>query len=75
MGWDWEDFDAAIEEAVDASDNDVVIRIRNAARGRSSGALVEFHFGQVWTVSNGKVVRLRAFPNFEDALEAVGLWE
>jgi hypothetical protein len=52
-----------------------VVHLRNAGHGRSSGAPVELHFGQTWTVKNGKLVRLRSFRSFDEALEAAGLSE
>jgi ketosteroid isomerase-like protein len=76
-GWGgtWVDFHAEIEQAIDAGGDEVVVQIRNTGRGRTSGAPVELLFGQVWTVRDGKITRLRSFPTFEEALEAVGLSE
>jgi ketosteroid isomerase-like protein len=74
-GWagTWEDFDAAIEQAIDAGGDEVVIGTHNAGRGRGSRIAVEMSFGQVWTVKDGRIVRLRSFPTIGEALEAVGL--
>jgi ketosteroid isomerase-like protein len=59
---------------VDAGD-DVVMLIRNQRQwGRHSGIAVDFPpYAMVFTVREGKVVRLRTFPDQESALEAVGL--
>jgi ketosteroid isomerase-like protein len=76
-GWagTFENFEFRIDEVVDAGGGDVVVRIHQAGTGRGSGAAVSFYFGQLWTVRDGKVVEFRAFPDFEQALEAVGLSE
>ena len=70
----WDDFDFELEEAVDAGD-DVLVRVRQVGKGRESGAPVALSFGQIWTLRGGKVIRFRAFPTFEEALEAAGLRE
>jgi len=76
-GWvgTWDDFDFVLEQALDAAGDEIVARVHQVGRGRGSGAAVELHFGQIWTVKHGRIVRFRAFPTFEDALEAVGLAE
>jgi ketosteroid isomerase-like protein len=71
----WAGLEVAMEQAIDAGGEEVVVEIRNTGRGRGSGAAVELRFGQVWTVRDRQVVRLRAFPSLEAALEAVGLSE
>ena len=71
----WDEYGFAIEEAIDAGHEEVVVRARVWGRGRGSGVPVELRFGQVFTVRNGRIVRFRAFPDFEQALEAVGLSE
>ena len=74
-GWagTFDDFEFAIDKIVDAGGGDVVVRILQAGKGRGSGAAVTFKFGQVWTVRDGMIVRFRSFPDFEQALAAVGL--
>lgn len=76
-GWagTWDDFEFSIDKIVDAGDGDVVVRVHQAGTGRGSRAAVTFHFGQVWTVRDGRIVRFRAFPDFGQALEAGGLSE
>jgi ketosteroid isomerase-like protein len=76
-GWagTWEDFDFVLEQAIDAGGDEVVANVRQSGRGRGSGVTVELHFGQLWTVRDGMIMRLRAFPSLREALEAVGLSE
>ena len=69
----WDDFEFSIDKIVDAGGGEVVVRIHQAGTGRGSGAAVNFDFGQLWTVSDGMIVRFRAYPDFEQALEAAGL--
>jgi uncharacterized protein len=63
-----------IDEYLDAGDDVVVFAIMRA-RGRDSGATVEDKQGHVWTLDNGKAVRLRWFHDRDLALEAAGLRE
>jgi ketosteroid isomerase-like protein len=45
-------------------------------RGRGSGVAVDLeHSGTVWTLRQGKIVRVRLFTTRAEALEAVGLRE
>jgi ketosteroid isomerase-like protein len=43
------------------------------SRPRGSNAVVENRIGHVWTMRDGKAVRLQIFPEREKALEAAGL--
>jgi len=62
------------EEFIDAGDRVVVVN-HGTARGRGSGAEVEMHFGSVWTLNDGKAVRLTSHSDRAAALEAAGLSE
>jgi ketosteroid isomerase-like protein len=53
----------------------VVVALRLTARGRQTAILVEQRSAGVWTVSNGKVIRIRSYASRKEALEAVGLAE
>jgi hypothetical protein len=45
-------------------------------RGRTSGVELEWSsYAQVWTIREGKVIRVQFFANREEALEAAGLSE
>jgi ketosteroid isomerase-like protein len=48
---------------------------RDWGRGKGSGALVEEHFGHLWTFRDGELVRMLHFNDWGQALEAVGLSE
>lgn len=65
-------FDPASFREVGAS---VVVAVRLSAKGRSTGILVEQHLGQVWTIRDGKALRVRSYGSYPEALEAAGLQE
>ena len=64
----------AWDEVADAGD-DVVVTYRCRARGRGSGVVVDQAITLLWTLRAGKVVRIRAYPDRANALEAAGLRE
>jgi ketosteroid isomerase-like protein len=63
-----------LTELIDAG-NDVVLVTRHYGTGRASGAPVQTSVAYVFTVDDGKLVRLRIFNTRARALEAVGLQE
>jgi uncharacterized protein len=75
---DWaEGFDELVvtyEEYIDAGDQ-VVVRVRQRASGAESGVPVETDAWWVWTVREGKSVRVDMFNDRGEALEAAGLPE
>jgi ketosteroid isomerase-like protein len=67
----WENHEEAVKELIDAREN-VVSVLTLSGRGKASGAQVELELYAVWTVREGKVVRLEGFATRADALEAAG---
>ena len=63
-----------VEELIDRGE-DVLSVSTSYARGRSSGVDVTGAMYAVWTIRDGKVVRVVWHPSRSDALEAVGLSE
>jgi ketosteroid isomerase-like protein len=59
------------EEFIDAN-GDIVVSLHQWARGKGSGAEVVGRLAHVWTMRDGKVLRLRIFGDKERALEALG---
>ncbi len=51
----------------------VVLVGRMREQGRASGAEVRSHGAVVWTLHEGKIVRLKIYQSSEEALQAVGL--
>jgi ketosteroid isomerase-like protein len=70
----FEDLRFEPDEFIDAGDRIVVVN-HATGRGMGSGATVEMHFSNVWTLSDGKIVRHIAYGDHAEALEAAGLRE
>jgi len=51
----------------------VVAELRREARSKRGPAMIRDRFSQVFTLHDGKIVRVDSFPTFREALEAVGL--
>jgi ketosteroid isomerase-like protein len=71
----WDEGSFEVGEAIDAGSDRIVTNTRRAARGRASGAGVQFSYWSVGTYRNGKVVRIEWFADRTEALEAAGLSE
>jgi ketosteroid isomerase-like protein len=72
---DFEDWSMEYERLIEAPDNRVVALTLQRATGKGSGVPVELHFGQVFEIEGGRIIRMRNFPDFAQALEAAGLSE
>ena len=71
----WESLEDDLIEVIDAGER-VISLSTTRARGRQSGIEVEWNRqAGVWTIRNGKIVRIVWFPTREEALEAAGLSE
>jgi ketosteroid isomerase-like protein len=51
----------------------IVVFVLTRLRPTGSSAVVENRIGHLWTMREGKALRLQVFPRREDALEAAGL--
>jgi ketosteroid isomerase-like protein len=51
----------------------VVAALRRQARSARSPVPLADRFAQVFTLHEGKIVRIQSYPSFDEALEAVGL--
>jgi ketosteroid isomerase-like protein len=72
----WSDLHFEVQELLDAGDDVVLLISGQRQWGRRSGIATEVPpYGMVFTVQSGKVVRVRAYPDQESALEAAGLSE
>ena len=72
----WSDLDFEIQDVVDAGDAVVALSRNQRQWGRHSGIVTEVQpYGLVFTIRDGKVVRWRAYPDQDSALEAAGLRE
>ena len=71
----WEDWRHQLDGVVDTDGDAVVVEARLIAHGKHSAVGVEQAYGVVVTISEGKIVRTRAYVGLREALEAVGLSE
>jgi ketosteroid isomerase-like protein len=74
---DWtevfDEWSLRLERLIEAGDDRVVALAHQSARGKGSGVPVELHFGMVFELEAGRVVRMRNFLDPQQALEAAGL--
>jgi ketosteroid isomerase-like protein len=70
----WEDWHIEAEHYISAGDF-VVVLCRYTGRGKESGVAVDTPGAHVWTMRDGKGVRLEIFSSRTKALEAAGLSE
>jgi ketosteroid isomerase-like protein len=68
---EWADYRVMPEEFVDIGDS-VVATVRLRGRGRGSGIEIDARFYDVYTLRDGKIVRMDQFTERSEALEAVG---
>jgi ketosteroid isomerase-like protein len=68
----FERFTIELEQSFEAGDR-VVAFVRTFARGRASGIDVETRPAHVWTMRDGKGVRMEVFPERDQALAAAGI--
>jgi ketosteroid isomerase-like protein len=72
----WETFDAyrvEIDEVIHADEGRVVVVVRDGGRMSGTDAEVWNRFVHVWTLRDGKIVRLSVHTDRDRALEAAGL--
>ena len=72
-GWleSWRELRFELEERIPAGERIVVV-FHQTGIGRTSGIRAEMEGGHVWTMRNGKAVRLEVHMSRAEALEAAG---
>jgi ketosteroid isomerase-like protein len=70
----WENIEYDYDELIEAGEH-VISVVTRRGRGRLSGAEAELRVALVWTLREGKVVRVVWFPTRAEALEAAALSE
>jgi ketosteroid isomerase-like protein len=68
----WDGVQIQPEEYIDAGDQIIVVA-RFVGRGKSSGVDVDRIWAYVWTIRDGKALRMEAYAERGEALRAVGL--
>jgi ketosteroid isomerase-like protein len=71
---EWDEYEQTAEEFVDIGDR-VLATVHFHGRGRGSGIEIDQRFYEVYTVRDGKVVRMDEYATRAGALEAAGLRE
>jgi ketosteroid isomerase-like protein len=77
----WESFRDAMEEIrfeperVWDAGQVVVVAMHVTAKGRRTAISVEQRIAGLWTICNGKAIRVRVYVSLSEALQAVGLTE
>ena len=66
---EWNDYELIPEEFADMGDR-VVVTVRFRARGRRSGIEVDARLYDVFTVRDGKIVRMDQFAERSEAIQA-----
>ncbi len=71
---EWDDYELIPEHFADLGDR-VVVTVRFRARGRASGIEVDARLYDVFTLRDGRIIRMDQFAEQSEALEAVRLRE
>jgi ketosteroid isomerase-like protein len=72
---DFERLSFRIERLIAAGDDRVVALLQQSATGKGSGVPVEQEYVNVYELEDGRIIRVRAYLEFAQALEAAGLRE
>ncbi len=68
----WDEWEIHVEELRDAGDKVVAI-LRQRGRAKTTGLEVDMHLSQVFTMRDGKQVRMEMYADPTAGLEAAGL--
>ena len=68
---EWDDYELMPEDFVDRGDR-VVVTVRLRGRGRRSGVEIDARFYDVYTLRDGKIVRMDQFTDRSEAFAAAG---
>jgi ketosteroid isomerase-like protein len=71
----WEYVTMVPEDFIDAGEDHVVVLLRMRMRRKGSGVEVEAQTNNVWTLRDGKAVRMAVYNNRAAALQAAGVSE
>jgi ketosteroid isomerase-like protein len=72
---DFEGWSAQVERLVDAGNDRVVGFLHQTATGKGSGVPVEQDYAIIYELKGGRLVRMRAYVDRAQALQAAGLSE
>jgi uncharacterized protein len=66
----WEEFHQETEDLI-GREGQVLVLLRSRSRGRGSGVSVEARYAHLWTMQDGRGVRVDAFFDRDEALAAL----
>ena len=69
----FEDYEFEVERITDLGGGTVAVVVKERGRGKGSGIPVERTFAGIYSVLDGRIVRITGFPTEREALEAAGL--
>lgn len=69
----WDDWRLELEEALEAGDGRVVAICSQYGRSKATGLEAEMHFAQLWTLEDGRYVRMEMYAEPGEALRVAGL--
>jgi ketosteroid isomerase-like protein len=64
----WEEFSVDVERFEPVGERHVVADVQQTARGRGSGVPVDLRLAYMWEFRDGKIVRMRLYPDFDSAM-------
>jgi uncharacterized protein len=67
---EWDDYRVNAEEVRDSGDK-VLAFTHQTARGKASGVQIDLRIAHLWTIRDGKAVRMQAYFDREEALKAL----
>jgi ketosteroid isomerase-like protein len=70
----WDDWEVEIEALHDLGDKVLAI-VKQRGRSKLSGIPAEMRMAMLWTLRDGKYMRMEMYPDPDEALKAVGLKE
>ena len=70
----WDQVAWEADEIIDVGER-VLVLATARGRGRGSGLETETRFAHIWTMRDGRAIRIAAYTNPAEALKAVGLAE
>ena len=67
---EWDDYRVNVEDIRDSGDK-VLVLTHQTARGKTSGVQIDLRIAHLWTIRNGKAVRMEAYFDRDEALKAL----
>jgi ketosteroid isomerase-like protein len=72
---DWEDWSYRLDRLIDTPDDRVIAFLHQSAVGKGSRVPVDLNYGSIWELEEGRVIRVRLYLDYAQALKAAGLRE